>query len=420
MEGTTDTYRQAGQRLTSADAAVRRAEVERLEAVLEMVDAYPAPEPLSVSGAERLVPAGADGAGEVGQFVALDISTLLGVSEAAAWTLVHETANLRSRHPRLWEATRAGRVEAWRARQVARACADLDAAASGWVDERLAPVWGTVPWPRIWRRLKGLIVRADKALALEQARRAQAERFVRITHNGDSTSFLVARMDTGAALSLQDAIRAITDRMVAEGAVDPIPELQVQALEELAAPCAPGTTSPAPHPPLADLVVHIAAEDLDPDSTGTGVARVLCTGGDVGPVLIPQIAGLLHHHRIRVVPIIDMAGDPAVEAYEIPTRTRMQLQLREDCSVFPYSSRRSRSCDLDHTVPYRFARPDLPAPPDQTRPSNLGPLSRSEHRAKTHGQWKLEQPTAGLYLWTNRTGHRWAVINGHTHRLPAA
>jgi hypothetical protein len=71
-------------------------------------------------------------------------------------------------------------------------------------------------------------------------------------------------------------------------------------------------------------------------------------------------------------------------------------------------------------VPYRFARPDVPAPPGQTRPSNLGPLSRGEHRAKTHGAWTLDQPAPGLYLWTNRTGHRWAVINGHTHALPAA
>jgi hypothetical protein len=439
MDATTDTYRDAGQRLTAADAAARRAEVARLEAVLEMVDAYPAPEPLSVPGAEQSVSVGSDGAGRVGDFVALDVAALLGVTEAVAWTLVHETVNLRSRHPRLWEAAKAGLVEGWRARQVARACDGLDVESAGWVDAKLAGVWGTAAWPKVWRTMKGLILQADTALALEKARKAQAERFVRITHNGDSTSFLSARMDTGAALALQDAIRRIAGRLVDEGAIDPVPELEVQALEELAAPYLPGidgsspttegalsaagvapTANPAPRLPLADVVVHIGAEDLDPGSVGTGVARVIAAGGDVGPVLVPQIANLLRHHRIRVIPVIDMAGDPSVDAYEIPTRTRMQLQLREDSSVFPYSSRRSRSCDLDHTVAYRFARPDVPAPPGQTRPSNLGPLSRGEHRAKTHGAWGLDQPVPGLYVWTNRTGHRWAVINGHTHRLPTA
>jgi hypothetical protein len=202
MDATTDTYRDAGQRLTAADAAVRRAEVARLEAVLEMVDAYPAPEQLRVPGAETLVSAGSDGAGRVGNFVALDVAALLGVTEAVAWTLVHETTNLRSRHPRLWEATRAGLVEGWRARQVARACDELDAESAGWVDVKLAGVWGTAAWPKVWRTMKGLILQADTALALEMARKAQAERFVRITHDGDSTSFLTARMDTGAALAL--------------------------------------------------------------------------------------------------------------------------------------------------------------------------------------------------------------------------
>jgi hypothetical protein len=131
-------------------------------------------------------------------------------------------------------------VEGWRARQVARACDELDAEAAGWVDAKLAGVWGTATWPKVWRRVKGLVLQADRALALEKARKARAERFVRITHNGDSTSFLSARMDTGAALALQDAIRRITGRLVDEGAIDPVPELEVQALEELAAPYLPG------------------------------------------------------------------------------------------------------------------------------------------------------------------------------------
>jgi hypothetical protein len=53
------------------------------------------------------VPAGS------GSFVALDVAALLGVTEAIAWTLVHETTNLRARHPRLWEAAKAGLVEGW-------------------------------------------------------------------------------------------------------------------------------------------------------------------------------------------------------------------------------------------------------------------------------------------------------------------
>lgn len=62
--------------------------------------------------------------------------------------------------------------------------------------------------------------------------------------------------------------------------------------------------------------------------------------------------------------------------------------------------------------------PRTPAPPGQTRLSPLGPLSRVEHRAKTHGGWALSQLAPGLYLWADRVGHRWVVIAGHTFRLP--
>ncbi|MDN6592615.1 MAG: hypothetical protein L0K94_08620, partial [Acidipropionibacterium jensenii] len=49
--------------------------------------------------------------------------------------------------------------------------------------------------------------------------------------------------------------------------------------------------------------------------------------------------------------------------------------------------------------------------------SNLGPVSRREHRAKTAGRWRLQQPAQGVYLWISPTGMRFAVVNGHTHRL---
>jgi hypothetical protein len=141
----------------------------------------------------------------------------------------------------------------------------------------------------------------------------------------------------------------------------------------LATPPLPDAAAPNPSPglPLADVVVHIAAESLE---TGTGVARVTARGGDVGPVLLDQLAHLLGHHRIRVLPVTD----------------------------------------LDHTVAYRRSTPGSPAPPGQTRISNLGPLGRREYRAKTAGIWTLGQPEPGVYEWTNRAGRRWRVSRGRT------
>ncbi|AZZ39482.1 hypothetical protein C0Z10_06655 [Acidipropionibacterium jensenii] len=290
---------------------------------------------------------------------------------------------------------------------------------------------------RIEKKARGYIVTADKALALKKARQARAEKYVRIRHNGDSTSMVFARIGTKSALHLEDSLGRLADHLIAEGAQDSLPFLRAVAMEMMATPYLPegdggegsgdslggsrtgvfSSASPAPVLPLADVVVHISAEDLDPTTWAGRLAEVTTLGGDVGPVLVTQLADLLGHFRIRVVPVIDLNQDLSFDGYQIPTRMRMQMQIREDTSVFPYSSRRSWACDLDHTEPYRPGGRDVPAPGGQTRTSNLGPLSRSEHRAKTAGSWTVVQPAQGLYLWTSPTGMRFAVVNGHTHRL---
>ena len=73
-------------------------------------------------------------------------------------------------------------------------------------------------------------------------------------------------------------------------------------------------------------------------------------------------------------------------------------------TTFPYATTRARACDLDHTIPWR-----ADGPPGQTRPSRLGPLSRREHRAKTHGGWQLEQPAPGVFHWRSPGGYHYRV-----------
>lgn len=287
--------REAGDDLVDAVVTVRRGEAAKLLAVLRMVDAYPAPESLELPASERVVPVGAAGAGVVGEYVALEVSTLLGVSVPVASNLIRDAANLRSRHPRLWGRVIGLQVEVWQAREVARACHELSADAAGWVDEHLDGVWGTVPWSRVRRRLNGLVVRADRELAARKAELGRRDRFVSIRHLGDSTSVLIAKIDTAAALRLGQLIARTVDRLAKDGHDESLPELRAQALEMLGTPqllaadaeeAGPTAVMSDGQRPLADLVVHVGAEDLDPGATGTQVARVVACGGDVGPVLL--------------------------------------------------------------------------------------------------------------------------------------
>jgi len=100
-----------------------------------------------------------------------------------------------------------------------------------------------------------------------------------------------------------------------------------------------------------------------------------------------------------------------VDAYEIPESIRQAVILRDRHEVFPWSSREARHLDMDHTDPY------TPGRAGQTRPSNLGPLSRRAHRAKTFGGWQLTQPEPGVFIWHTRLGQTIRVGPNGTTRI---
>ena len=148
-------------------------------------------------------------------------------------------------------------------------------------------------------------------------------------------------------------------------------------------------------------------EDASFDVIGTRPVRI---GAD-GTALVDEFLPL----EVAAIKGISVASatyaDVAVDSYEIPERIRRQVLLRDQVEVFPYSSRSARGADLDHTRPYR------PGRRDQTRASNLGPLSRKAHRGKTHGGWRLSQPAPGVFHWRSPAGLAYRVTPSGTSRL---
>jgi len=116
-----------------------------------------------------------------------------------------------------------------------------------------------------------------------------------------------------------------------------------------------------------------------------------------------------------VRPVIDLHDNPAVDSYEIPDPIARIVRLRHPYDIFPWSSRTSRSLDLDHTQPYDHT-PD--APPGQTCPDNLGPLTRRAHRAKTHNGWEIAQPFPGVFDWRSPLGYHYRVDHTGSQELP--
>ena len=119
----------------------------------------------------------------------------------------------------------------------------------------------------------------------------------------------------------------------------------------------------------------------------------------VGPVTTDKIRDWVGASTICIQPVIRMDGDDTVNGHDPPHRMREQVILRDPTCRFPGCQVDSRRCDLDHVIPY-----DPTGPPGQTRPSNLVPLCRRHHNAKTTGLWRYTRTPEGECLWTGPYG----------------
>jgi len=182
--------------------------------------------------------------------------------------------------------------------------------------------------------------------------------------------------------------------------------------------------------PSLTLNLHFAAENLTGSNTGDADSN---TDGQPGGVVRWEGEGPVTHqfvhdhlrpiHAYRIQPVIDLAGQAPVDAYEIPDRHRRAVRLRTPADCFPYAGATARG-DVDHTRPYQHApepraagERESPEQALQSRLDNYGPLGRFHHRIKTHGAWTVRQPFDGIYLWRDPHGQLYLVDHTGTHKL---
>jgi len=393
-------------------------------------DEHPAYEPVTD---RRFLPVGADGTPCVDETIVLEVACSQSVSVGVADNLLRDTVNLKYRHPLAWTAVQEGRVPFWQARKLAAQCAlyDLTADQARAVDERVAPAWGRYSTGRLLNLIQASILKvAPEAVRAETRASTRARMYHTDTCPSDPcTTYVTATLDTGDAIYLTGTVNRLADILHDQGDTTDRDHRMARALGILATPAYalsllgvhtrrnldPDQVVPEITPkqarralPVAQVYVHLSDQTL---ADGEGVARV----ERLGPVLADQLAHLVGHGRIKLTPVLRLSDtDPGVDAYEIPDRIRETVTLRDRYEVFPYSSRDARHQDQDHTIPYTPT-----GPPGQTRPSNLGSLSRRAHRAKTMGGWTLTQPAPGVFLWHSRLGQTlaigpWGTLNLNT------
>jgi hypothetical protein len=382
-------------------AVADRAEVRLLELAAHWADLHgqldPADDGVSLPGMERLVRLGGEGTALVAEFAPAELGAVLGISAWSAGRLVGAAVDLRHRLPKLWAATQAGQVRPWIARKSAEATRDLDPDLVRIVDRRLTRWAPSLGWGRLAALIEAAVIEADPAAADAAARRVEHAQGVwlgRSSKHGIKDIYI--RTETANAIWFDASIDRIADNLAALGDTASKDVRRGRAVGILAHPqraldlCQPTnpdttpTTAPRgnarPPRPCMSTSTTKRSPNLVPL---LGVAWRGLEGE--GPITVEQARRWLGHCQVTVKPVLDLADQTPVDAYEIPDRLRDTIHLRNPVDVFPYAANTSRPPrhrphrPLPTTRPRRPTRtnqggqprPDDPLPPPDQNPQPL-------------------------------------------------
>ncbi|KRF35332.1 DUF222 domain-containing protein [Nocardioides sp. Soil805] len=395
------------------------------------------PELTRLPGRERAKRFGGVGTPDVAEFCCAELGARLGITSWSAFSLMADALDLVIRLPQLWRRVEALEVKASYARFVARRTRDLTIEQAAYVDSRVAEsADGRIPWTRFEELVIGAIAASDPEAAAarerEQARR-QLANATRSTEDGMRGFYVRAPFHVIARL---DAIVAHLARILADlGDTDSEDQRRVKAVLVLTDPQR-----------AVELMTSYAAwSDRPADSDGSDASARTGARPEVDwDALMPTVVLMLHlyaggeetgivrveghgpvteawlrthlgeHARFTVRPVLDIAGQAPVDAYEIPDRHRQAVHLMTPADTFPWGSSTSRTQQIDHTVPFRCGS-DVPA--GQSRVGNYGPMTQHHHRIKTHGAWQVQQPFPGIYVWRDPHGAMYLVDHTGTRRI---
>lgn len=357
--------REAFAALDHAHQQLKAAEVAELIAIAHAADLYQVDQHAVGEGIERLLGYGHDGTPCLGEFLALEISGLLGISPQSAINRIGNVLDLRHRHPALWTAVISGKVRVWQANQVLTQCAHLSLDAVTKVDGLLAQGLAMLPWSRIVRALPGWITTADPALAAQRQQLAANHLRVGVSTIADGHVDLWGKLAASDGIAFDHALTQIaktlpTNQQPGEPASLDLDRRKAAAVGILARQAFGQETLPT-----HTLVVHISVEDpttgqpadSDSQSENLTVTRVALIE-KWGALLTDYLPDFLSGSKVVVRPIIDPDNLGAIDSYHTPASMRFALNQRNPYDVFPYGTKPASACEADHTIPYT---PNTPA-----------------------------------------------------------
>lgn len=389
------------------DATIRQAEAARLVALVSFLEEYRITSNYCGDGSEAYVEIGHEGTPLVGEFAVLEIAALLRMSKETAWGFASQALDLKYRLPGLWRLVVDAEVPVWQGLKVVEMTRHLSLDAAAFIDREVTRTLPVQGWTRVRASLPRWVLAADRSAAQRSAELARAERQVWVSGISDGCTEIYAKVDARDGVDFDAALDQIASTLPVD--VDNPNDAQRRRAAAVGVLARQAFGQDAL--PVHTLVVHINATDPALPSASPVTSDGVATVERWGSVLTTELPAFLKDSKVIVRPILDPASLGATNPHDPSETMRFALDQRNPFDVFPYGSRPARSCDADHTREY------VAGVAGQTRLDNLGPLSRTAHRAKTHSGWHLLQDEPGVFTWQTPLGYRYRVTPYGTVRL---
>ena len=401
-------------RAAEDDAARRQLEMAVSWAAMHSVDSLAAAATMRVEGyGDTGIPVAGPGAPLVAEFSVVELATAVGMTTDAGRAYLGEAVELRYRLPRVWAQVTTGRLQAWRARRIARATVVLSPDAAAFVDAHVWHVASRIGPYQLERLVEEAVARFMPETAEARRRAAADGRNFDIDTRDTSlngTAHVHGELDVADALDLDAAVAAGAEQLKALGSSDSLDVRRAAAVGELArcqqtlaldTSSSDGVATTRRKARQVVLYAHLSQDAItDPRLGDLGRlenTRSLITAEQV------RLGCGRPDVQVTVKPVIDLTDHVHHRQYEVPDRLVEAAALADQTCVFPFCTRPARGChpdehdaDCDHITPY--------GPGGPTCSCNIAPLCRRHHRTKTFGGWRYRQVERGTYLWTSPHG----------------
>lgn len=135
---------------------------------------------------------------------------------------------------------------------------------------------------------------------------------------------------------------------------------------------------------------------------GTNSVSRLAGYGPISPVTARALAAGGTWRRLVTDPVTDSLLDLGHQRYRPSTALADHIRARDRTCVRPGCSTPALESQLDHTQEWRDDGTG-----GRTDADNLGPLCLRDHQIKTHGDFDIDQPEAGIFEWNTPAGYRY-------------